>query len=96
MDKDVIPTEHWDVEKLLRRAAELLSEAKASTGEKAEQLRGKAAELLEVARTKADIAARKGKDVALSTDEFVKQNPWQAVAIGAGIGLLVGVLAGRR
>ena len=30
------------------------------------------------------------------TDETIRANPYQSLAIAAGIGLLVGVLAGRR
>jgi ElaB/YqjD/DUF883 family membrane-anchored ribosome-binding protein len=30
------------------------------------------------------------------TDETIRANPYQSVAIAAGIGLLIGVLAGRR
>lgn len=32
------------------------------------------------------------RDTAVSVDEFVKQRPWSAVAIGAGVGLLVGLI----
>ena len=30
------------------------------------------------------------------TDEAIRENPYQALAIAAGVGLLVGVLVGRR
>lgn len=30
------------------------------------------------------------------TDETIRENPYQALAIAAGVGLLVGVLLGRR
>ena len=30
------------------------------------------------------------------TDETIRANPYQSIAIAAGIGLLVGVLVGRR
>ncbi|HVU35312.1 MAG TPA: hypothetical protein VHE61_17885 [Opitutaceae bacterium] len=32
---------------------------------------------------------------AKSTDDVIRANPYQSIAIAAGIGLLVGVLAGR-
>jgi ElaB/YqjD/DUF883 family membrane-anchored ribosome-binding protein len=31
-----------------------------------------------------------------STQEFIETNPWEAVAIAAGIGLLVGIIIARR
>jgi ElaB/YqjD/DUF883 family membrane-anchored ribosome-binding protein len=33
---------------------------------------------------------------AKCTDEAIRENPYQALAIAAGVGLLVGVLLGRR
>jgi ElaB/YqjD/DUF883 family membrane-anchored ribosome-binding protein len=33
---------------------------------------------------------------AKSTDEAIRANPYQSIAIAAGVGLLVGVLVGRR
>lgn len=36
------------------------------------------------------------KNAARQTDEYVRSNPWQAVGIAAGIGLVVGLLVSRR
>ena len=33
---------------------------------------------------------------AKSTDEAIRENPYQSMAIAAGVGMLVGVLLGRR
>ena len=38
----------------------------------------------------------KAKVVAERTDEFVHRNPWEAVGVAAGIGLLLGLLIRRR
>jgi ElaB/YqjD/DUF883 family membrane-anchored ribosome-binding protein len=38
----------------------------------------------------------KTREAAKATDEYVHENPWRAVGIGAGIGLLVGLLISRR
>jgi ElaB/YqjD/DUF883 family membrane-anchored ribosome-binding protein len=38
----------------------------------------------------------KTKLAARATDDFVKENPWQAVGIAAGIGVLLGIIIGRR
>jgi ElaB/YqjD/DUF883 family membrane-anchored ribosome-binding protein len=32
----------------------------------------------------------------LSSDDYVHENPWTAIGIGAGIGFLLGVLIGRK
>jgi ElaB/YqjD/DUF883 family membrane-anchored ribosome-binding protein len=34
----------------------------------------------------------RARDTAASVDEFVQDRPWSAVAIGAGIGVLVGLI----
>jgi ElaB/YqjD/DUF883 family membrane-anchored ribosome-binding protein len=34
----------------------------------------------------------RARDTASSVDEFVHESPWAAVAIGAGVGLLVGLI----
>lgn len=47
------------------------------------------AELYEGARTKVVAGAK-------CTDAAIRENPYQAMAIAAGVGLLVGVLLGRR
>jgi ElaB/YqjD/DUF883 family membrane-anchored ribosome-binding protein len=42
------------------------------------------------------VAVEKGKEAAHTTDEFVHEHPWKAVGIAAGVGLIVGLLIGRR
>jgi len=34
--------------------------------------------------------------VIKDTEDFVKVNPWKSVGIAAGVGLVVGLLVGRR
>lgn len=36
------------------------------------------------------------RDAVESTQQYVKENPWQAVGIGAAAGLAIGLLIGRR
>ena len=38
----------------------------------------------------------KGKELAHTADVYVKDNPWRTVAAAAGVGLLVGVILGRK
>jgi ElaB/YqjD/DUF883 family membrane-anchored ribosome-binding protein len=40
-------------------------------------------------------ARQRGRRAAVSTESWVKSNPWAALAIGAGIGLIVGALVMR-
>ncbi|CAM3896010.1 DUF883 family protein [Roseateles saccharophilus] len=41
-------------------------------------------------------AVRRAKAAATATDDYVHDNPWQAIGVAAAIGLALGVLIGRR
>lgn len=89
-----------DIQTLLDDAQALFKEASSLTGDKADELRGKAQDLLEDALEKAQnlqaAAVEKGKEVAVTADTYVRDNPWRAVAISAGIGIVAGLLLGRK
>ncbi|QYF93826.1 DUF883 family protein [Massilia sp. PAMC28688] len=89
-----------DVKTLVKDAQTLLTAAAALTGEKAEEMRGRGMQMLDVALGKASAvqgqAVVKGKELAHSADVYVKDNPWRTVAAAAGVGLLVGVILGRK
>ena len=89
-----------DVKTLVKDAQSLLTAAAALTGEKAEDMRTRGMELLDVALGKASHAQGqaivKGKELAHTADVYVKDNPWRTIAAAAGVGLLVGVILGRK
>ncbi len=95
-----VKTVRTDMKTLMRDAQELFREATTVTGEKADELRAKGMSLLEKATIKAQelqsVALETGKEVAETADDFVNANPWKAVAISAGVGLLVGMLIARK
>lgn len=82
-----------DAEKLLREAAD-------TTGEKANELREKAMDSLRRTRVALydaqDAVIAKGRQAARATDDYVHDNPWQAVGIAGLTGLLVGMLISRN
>jgi len=85
-----------DAEELLRatagQAGEKLSEKMITTRERIqENLTAAKARL--IAAEEAVVA--KTKQAAKATDEYVHENPWKAVGIGAGVGLIVGMLISR-
>ena len=43
-----------------------------------------------------EATVEKAKVAAKATDDFVRENPWQAVGIGAAVGVLLGMLISRR
>ena len=89
-----------DLKVVLADAEQLLKAAAAATGETAVELRAKAAEGLAQASDRIadlqDAAVHHGKAAARATDDFVHDNPWTAVGIGAGIGLVLGLLINRK
>lgn len=89
-----------DIKTLVSDAQELLLAAASLSGEKAEEMRHQGtllmdAALLKAQETHAHVLAASKKKVA-SADQYVKENPWRAIATSTGIGLVLGVLFGRR
>ncbi|HEU5177689.1 MAG TPA: DUF883 family protein [Burkholderiales bacterium] len=64
-----------------REAEELLQATADQTGARVEELRERAKDALEAAR---------------GIDDQVRKNPWAAVAIAAGVGLVIGLLLSRK
>lgn len=95
-----LKTVRTDLRSLLRDAQDLFREATSSTGMKADDLRERGLELLDSALVKAQdlqsVALDTSKEVVDTADSFVKDNPWRAVAISAGVGVLLGMMIGRR
>ncbi|PWF41907.1 DUF883 family protein [Massilia glaciei] len=89
-----------DVKTLVRDAQSLLTAAAALTGEKADDMRARGMAMLDTALDKAHVvqgqAIVKGKELAHTADVYVKDNPWRTIAAAAGVGLLVGVILGRK
>ena len=86
---DDIKTLVKDAEALLRASAESAEEL---TGE----ARQRAEESLHVLRSQLNEIERDLKGRAQALDGYVHDNPWTAVAVAGGIGLLAGLLMGRR
>lgn len=84
----------------LDEAEGFLRDAAATSGEQAQELRARAVESLRATRealhdTKLSVV-RQGKKVAREADEYVHDNPWQAITAAGVVGLLVGLLISRR
>lgn len=89
-----------DLKQVIADAEELLQATAHQSEGKVAELRVRMNENLRVARNKlADAEAAikaKTREVARATDDYVHENPWKAIGVGAGIGLVVGLLIGRR
>ena len=82
-----------DTEELLRATASQAGEKVAVAREKIQQSLDRAKVKLAEAE---DVVIDKTKQAARATDDYVQEHPWKAVGVAAGIGLLVGLLIGRR
>ena len=82
-----------DAEKLLKEAAE-------ATGDKAVELRENALRSLKRTREALydtqDALLAKGRKAARATDDYVHDNPWQAIGLAGLAGVLIGALISRR
>jgi ElaB/YqjD/DUF883 family membrane-anchored ribosome-binding protein len=95
-----LKTVRTDIRSLLRDAQDLFREATSATGMKAEDLRARGLELLDTALVKAQdiqsVALDTSKEMVETADSYVKDNPWRAVAISAGVGVMLGMMIGRK
>jgi ElaB/YqjD/DUF883 family membrane-anchored ribosome-binding protein len=89
-----------DLKIVIADAEELLRATASQAGEKVAAARERIQASLADAKVKLNEAERaavaRAKEAAKATDEYVHDNPWQAVGIAAGIGFLLGLLIGRR
>jgi len=83
-----------DTEELLRSLASVGGEKAAAARESVEENLATAKKRL---RDLQGSAVERATDAARATDDYVHENPWQVIAIAAGVGVLVGlVLSARR
>lgn len=89
-----------DIKSVISDAEEVLSATADQAGEKVADLRARVQTRLHDAKVRlADAEAvllAKTRAAAQATDAYVHESPWTAVGIAAGVGLLVGLVIGRR
>ena len=81
-------------------AEDLLKATASQAGEKVAVARERIQDSLHHAKVKLaeaeDILVQRSKQAARATDDYVHENPWQAVGAAVGVGLVIGLLIGRR
>jgi ElaB/YqjD/DUF883 family membrane-anchored ribosome-binding protein len=89
-----------DLHTVIRDAESLLKATAAQTGEKVQEVRARAEESVRQAKERLasveEEALQRAKVLAGDAEQYVRGNPWQAVGIAAGIGLVLGLLISRR
>jgi ElaB/YqjD/DUF883 family membrane-anchored ribosome-binding protein len=88
-----------DLKTLIGDAEELLKASANQAGEKFSVARQKIEQsLVEGKKSLADaekLLVKKSKEAADVADDYVRENPWGAVGIAAGIGIVLGLLIRR-
>ncbi len=89
-----------DIKTVIADAEEVLIATADQAGEKVANLRARVQARLHDAKVRLvhaeEILVTKTKAAAKATDAYVHESPWTAIGIAAGVGLLVGILIGRR
>nr|WP_315188561.1 DUF883 family protein [uncultured Albidiferax sp.] len=89
-----------DIKSVISEAEEMLHDTADQSGDKISQLRARVKARLSDARERlvdAEAALRHHtKKAARATDDYVHDSPWTAVGVAACVGLLVGLIIGRR
>lgn len=89
-----------DCKVVITDAEELLKVTAQDVGEKAMSARARIESHLLDAKARLteleDAVKTRAKQAADVTDQYVHNNPWKAVGIAGGVGLLLGMLIGRR
>ncbi len=89
-----------DIKSTIAEAEDVLQATAEQVGDKFTALRARVQERLRGARERlADAEAAlvaTTRAAARATDDYVHESPWTAVGVAAAVGLLVGLLIGRR
>jgi ElaB/YqjD/DUF883 family membrane-anchored ribosome-binding protein len=89
-----------DLRAVLEDAESLLSATAGQAGERIQKARERASETVRVARERLvdtqEEVSRRAREAAKETDQYVHDNPWQAIGIAAGVAFIIGVLVSRR
>ena len=89
-----------DLRSVVNDAEALLKATAGVAGDQVESARARAQDSLKAARARLgdlqDDVLAQARDAAESADRYVRESPWAAIGIAAGVAFVVGVLVGRR
>jgi ElaB/YqjD/DUF883 family membrane-anchored ribosome-binding protein len=85
-----------DLKVVIRDAEELLKATAGEAGEKVKEVRARLATALESAKGTCERFQNFTEDAARSTDRVIREHPYESLGTAFGVGLLIGVLVGRR
>jgi ElaB/YqjD/DUF883 family membrane-anchored ribosome-binding protein len=85
-----------DLKALMHDAEELMKATAGQAGEKIADMRKRLAAAIESAKATCHRLEEKTVAAAKATDHTIREHPYESIGIAFGVGLLVGVLVGRK
>ncbi len=89
-----------DLKLVIADAEELMKLTAGEVGEKASEMRMRMQDRLDQAKVDLarlqETAVARAKDASKVADNYVHDNPWTAIGIAAGVGVVLGMLISRR
>jgi ElaB/YqjD/DUF883 family membrane-anchored ribosome-binding protein len=85
-----------DLKSVVHDAEDLLKATAGEAGEKVKEVRGRLSSALESAKATCEKLQDQTVRAAKVTDQAIREHPYESIGIAFGVGLLIGVLVGRR
>lgn len=89
-----------DLRRVVDDAEALIYATSGHATEQAQAARSRAEETVRAARERLGAlqtdVTRHARDAARDADGYVRDNPWQSIALAAGVAFVVGLIVGRR
>ncbi len=85
-----------DLKLVMSDAEELLRATAGEAGEKVKEVRRRLTVALESAKANYDQLQDKAVEATKATDRVIRDHPYESIGVAFGVGLLIGVLVGRR
>jgi len=85
-----------DLKLVMHDAEDLLKATAEASGENLKEVRKRLALALESAKATCERLQEKTAQAAKATDKVIREHPYEAMGVAFGVGILIGVLVGRR
>lgn len=97
MSAKTSPTEetHHDLKELIHEAEQALSQTAGDAGEKFEELRERLRAAIKHGRSTFESLRAETARHARQADTVIRDNPYYAIGVAAGVGALIGILVSR-
>lgn len=85
-----------DIKLLARDAEELLKATAGEAGEKIKEVRERLSKALETARSTCENLQDQTVETAKAADQTIREHPYESMGVAFGVGVVLGLLFGRR